>query len=109
MAATKVFVTVHDENGAPHTFEPGSEVPDWAARKISNPNVWDGDAPVFDDENPEGDLSEDDVDEPARSGRGSGLPVWKAYAASLDIEVPDDASRDDVIKLVDEKKTSTEA
>lgn len=106
MAATKVFVTVHDENGAPYTFEPGAEVPDWAARKISNPNVWDGDAPVFEDEPQEGELSEDEVDAPARSGRGSGLPVWKAYASSLGIEVPADATRDDVIKLVDEHKAT---
>jgi len=109
MAATKVFVTVHDDNGAPHTFEPGTEVPDWAARKISNPNVWEGDAPVFEDEDPDGDLSEDEVNEPARSGKGSGLAVWAPYAKGLGIEVPDEATRDDVIKLVDEQKTSTKA
>lgn len=39
--------------------------------------------------------------EPPRSGKGSGLEVWITYAESLDVAVPEDASRDDVIDLVD--------
>lgn len=43
-------------------------------------------------------------EEPPRSGRGSGIEAWVTYAESLDLDVPDDASRDDVIALVDESK-----
>lgn len=42
--------------------------------------------------------------EPPRSGPGSGAKAWAAHAASLGIEVPDGASRDDVIALVDARK-----
>lgn len=42
--------------------------------------------------------------EPPRAGRGSGLDAWVEYAESLDLEVPADATRDDIIALVDEAK-----
>jgi hypothetical protein len=105
MAKLNTHVTVHDENGAPFTFGPDVELPEWAARKISNPNVWDGDAPVFEEE-PEEEIDEADENEPARSGRGSGLPVWQAYAKSLDITFPEDADRNAIIALVDEHKAA---
>lgn len=41
--------------------------------------------------------------EPPRAGRGSGLGAWKEYATAIGIDVPDDASRDAIIELVDEK------
>jgi hypothetical protein len=61
---------------------------------------------VFEDETQEGELSDAEVNEPARSGRGSGLAVWGPYATGLGIEVPAEATRDDVIKLVDEHKAA---
>jgi len=42
--------------------------------------------------------------EPPRSGRGSGVEAWVAYAESLDLIVPEDPSRDEVIALVDDSK-----
>lgn len=42
-------------------------------------------------------------DEPPRAGRGSGLEAWVSYAESLGLEVDEDASRDDVISLVDNR------
>lgn len=57
-------------------------------------------APLPEDPDPEVDPE----DEPPRSGKGSGLDAWVAYAESLGIEVPEDASRDDVIDLVDAGK-----
>lgn len=42
--------------------------------------------------------------EPPRSGRGSGVEAWVAYAESLDLLVPEDATRDEVIALVDDSK-----
>lgn len=42
--------------------------------------------------------------EPPRAGRGSGVEAWVAYAESLDLIVPEDATRDEVIALVDDSK-----
>jgi len=42
-----------------------------------------------------------DPQEPPRSGKGSGVEAWAEYAASLDIEVPEGASRDEIVELVD--------
>jgi hypothetical protein len=38
---------------------------------------------------------------PARSGPGSGAEKWRAYAADQQVEVPADASREDVIEALD--------
>lgn len=42
--------------------------------------------------------------EPPRSGRGSGLESWMEYAANLGLLVDSDATRDDIIALVDDSK-----
>lgn len=42
---------------------------------------------------------------PPRAGRGSGRDAWAAYAASLGVEVPGDATREDIIAAVDKKET----
>lgn len=39
--------------------------------------------------------------EPPRSGKGSGVEAWREYATSLGVEVADDATRDDIIAVVD--------
>lgn len=100
MRTLKTFVHVHDQAGITHVFGPGDEVPQWAQDAITNPKVWaeqsapsseiaqssDGEAPV----------------EPPRSGKGSGPKVWADFAQAHDIEVSDDAKRDDIIaSLVD--------
>lgn len=41
---------------------------------------------------------------PARSGPGSGVDAWRAYAEQIGLEVADDASRDDIIAAVDEQQ-----
>lgn len=43
-----------------------------------------------------------DGEAPPRSGTGSGKEAWAAYAASRGIEVPEDATRDEIIDAVDE-------
>lgn len=52
----------------------------------------------------ESDPDEDGGAEPPRSGRGSGLDAWVAYAEGVGIDIPEGASRDDVIALVDAQK-----
>lgn len=42
--------------------------------------------------------------EPPRAGKGSGLDAWVEYAESLDLLVPENATRDEVIALVDDSK-----
>jgi hypothetical protein len=41
MAGLKVHVHVLDDQGQTHIFGPADDVPDWAAKTITNPNVWD--------------------------------------------------------------------
>jgi hypothetical protein len=77
-------------------FGPEDEVPSDVAGRITNPKAWVAGEVA--------ESSEGESEEPPRSGKGSGLEAWKAYAEGLDIVVPDDASRDDVIALVDSAK-----
>jgi hypothetical protein len=37
---------------------------------------------------------------PPQGGPGSGKDAWAAYAANLDVQVPDDAGRDDIIAAI---------
>lgn len=104
---SKLLSTVHvrDEFGTNHVFGPGSDVPAWAQKQIRNPRAWDT-LPDLPDEPDE--VAASGEQEPARSGRGSSLEAWKTYAKGLGIEVPDDADRDGIIKLVDEHKAAAQ-
>jgi hypothetical protein len=92
-------VHVHDDHGASHVFAPGDDVPEWAAERITNPKAWADDEPVTPTAEPEAD--DVDVSEPPRSGPGSGEAAWAEYAAARGLEVPDGASRKDIIAAVD--------
>lgn len=127
MSKLNTFVTVHSADGDSITFGPDDELPAWAEKAISNPNVWD-EAPKSKDKSeksdkkskekgaatdsgspdgsaPAGTGAGDGGDgEPPRAGGGSGLDAWKAFAAAQGIEVPEDAKREDIFALVDAKK-----
>lgn len=46
MAQLKTYVHVtNPEDGRSVQFGPGQDLPDWAVKAITNPDVWDGDAP----------------------------------------------------------------
>jgi hypothetical protein len=95
MSKLNTYVTVHRvEDGTSHTFGPDDSLPGWAVKGITNPDVWDGDAPASADE-------PDSGGEPPRSGKGSSTEAWQRYAASLGVTVPEDASRDDIVAAVD--------
>lgn len=49
-------------------------------------------------------LADGELIEPPRSGRGSGADAWAEYADNLGLLVPESATRDDIIALVDESK-----
>lgn len=89
MARLTTFVHVHGDDGVTHVFGPDSTVPAWVREAVTNPNAWDG------ADEPSGSSA------PPRAGKGSGLPAWADYASRLGIEVPEDATREDIFDLVD--------
>jgi hypothetical protein len=87
-------------------FGPDDKVPAEWAKLITNPAAWDGGEPPKSADAGDGDApaSADEPDgggEPPRSGKGSSTEAWQKYAASLGVEVPEDASRDDIVAAVD--------
>lgn len=93
MARKLAYTVIVDEE----TFPVGTEETAELKAKIPNPVAWDGESKLPDEES--------GPTEPPRSGRGSGEDAWRAYAEDLDLEVPDGASRDDIIALVDARNT----
>ncbi|WP_328339529.1 hypothetical protein [Micromonospora sp. NBC_00421] len=119
--------------GRSGVFGPGDSLPDWAVAAISNPDVWDGDPPprlepttpaesreqkrarllaqlaeLGDDGTQAGEPGQGDDGPPPKSGPGSGAPVWRAYAAKRQVEVPADAGREAVIAALDAAGVPTE-
>lgn len=102
---------VRDDAGEDHILSAGAEVPKGLAvgeHLLS--------------EEPKGKLSKKDaaaskpveVVIPPKGGPGSGADAWRTYAVAeveqrgLNIEIPDDASRDDIITALEEAKIPTE-
>lgn len=96
------YVHVADDKGEIHVYGPDTkELPAWAVKAITNPAAWaDGDTATAAEPSPA--AGEDE--EPPRAGKGSGRAEWAAYAASVGVEVDDDATRDDIIAAVDAAK-----
>lgn len=102
-------VVRHPETDAPTAVLAGEPVPGWAKDLVHDDDLVKG--RNFDD----GDQDKaktggaaaapadggDELTEPPRAGRGSGIATWVAYAGAIDLEVPEGASRGDVIALVD--------
>jgi hypothetical protein len=126
-----VYVTVHDEQGESFTFEPGQELPAWAAKAITNPNVFAAEVeeksttksePKAEKKEPKtskpattatdaasGETSASDG-EPPRAGTGSGGDAWSTYATgTLGLTVPEGAKKADIIQLVDDAKATKAA
>lgn len=88
-------------------YGPG-EVPEDVAARITNPKVWDGERSTPPD--PAVDQTEGGgapaVQEPPRGGAGSSVDVWRAFLTEQKVEnLPDDASRDELVELWDARKT----
>ncbi|MDF9718114.1 hypothetical protein [Nocardioides sp. ChNu-99] len=90
------------------TYPPGV-VPDAVAKEITNPKAW-ATGPTSPGEDPDADAdaagSGSDAGEPPRAGKGSGVDAWAAYAKTLGLEVKDDATRDELIELVDQHNST---
>lgn len=93
---TYVHAVERDDNGTTlqsGTFGPGDDVPGWARKAITNPDVWDGQ----DDEPSEPER----LSRPTKAGPGSSEKAWRAYAAQENVTVADGASRDEIIAAVE--------
>lgn len=115
-------VVRHPDTQIVVTLHAGETLPEWAVGQVGDhlldspaadassepepplaPPAGHGDPDVPDptpstDPNPGPDVPS----APPRAGRGSGVDVWKAHAESLGLTVPDGASRDAIVELVDE-------
>lgn len=95
-------VHVRDATGVPHVYGPDDEIPDWAARRITNPRAWD-EPPRLDDE---------PADEPARKSVGArpaqtaSKETWASYAAAIGIELPAAVTKAEIIEAVREAETA---
>lgn len=96
-------VTLRGDNFQLVTFPAGSTPPAWAQAQISNPKAWEGsEAPSASAPEPPGDGP------PPKGGAGSGKDAWAAYAASKDVDVDQDATRDEIIAALEVADVPTE-
>lgn len=79
-------------------YGPDDEIPATVRRQIGDHAFADPDADVEAEVDPDdGDESGGDVETPPRSGRGSGIEAWRQFAEQSDVEVPAEASREEII------------
>lgn len=80
---------LNPDTDATESFGPDDQVPDWAARLITNPKAWAGGQP------PE---LEPKSKVPTRR---QGAKVWAGYAKDNGVDVAEDAERDDIIAALE--------
>jgi hypothetical protein len=125
MTGRKLVLTVHvpDEGGDHHVFRAGTVPPAWAQEAITNPHAWadDVDENVVEDGDHDTDpasagggdagasagasganAGDGAVSQPPRVGKGSGRVEWLAYAEYRGLAFTEDASRDDIMAVVDQ-------
>jgi len=88
----KVFVHVDGQ-----WFGPDDVVPAEVAEQIGD-HAWADDDP--DEGEPE--PSSTGPKPPPMGGKGSGTEAWAQYAEQLEVDLPDDANRDDIIDAIRE-------
>lgn len=95
---------IRDSAGQDHILHAGDEVP--VGRTVGGHLLSTDDAPK------DGKPVENAI--PAKAGRGSSADAWKAYAEAaiadrgLHIDIPDDATRADIIEALQEAQIPTE-
>ncbi|MFI7239670.1 hypothetical protein [Streptomyces cyaneofuscatus] len=107
MSRRRLKTYVHVDGVA---YGPGDQVPKKVAEKIGD-HAWET-VPAWGDEHgpetvqftdpdaakqPGGGTPPTEVEAPPRSGKGSGIDAWREFAERQDLEVPAEASRDDII------------
>jgi hypothetical protein len=91
---------VHDD-GVPVWYAPGDSVPAKHAKLVSNQAVLEGG-----DGGGSGGSTDSEI--PPKGGAGSGKEAWADYAKANGVDVPDDATRDDIIAALDKAGVPTE-
>ncbi|MBF6411040.1 hypothetical protein [Nocardia farcinica] len=76
-----------------HVFGPGDDVPEWARKQITRPELWDEAPQVTVD----GETSDPADGPPPQGGAGASRQRWADYAASNGVQVQDDWKREDII------------
>ena len=120
---TSSTVVRHPDTGALVFLASGAPCPDWAAERVGDHLLGSTTEAKTEDDTPpvppsppaatpvapvDGPLDGTTVpedggpNEPPRAGRGSGLEAWTGYVTALGLEVPADATRDQLIELVDQ-------
>ncbi|MEU3528826.1 hypothetical protein AB0E62_34095 [Streptomyces sp. NPDC038707] len=93
-ARSAVHVYVTNKDGTRRQWlQPGDEVPSWARLDKRNMQGEQQQARTAASDQTQGG----EVTEPARSGKGSGVKEWRAYAEARGVTVDPDMSRDDII------------
>lgn len=87
----------HPDTGAVEVLLEGSDLPSWAADLVGD-HVLDGRV--------SGEGGGDDP--PPKGGPGSGRDAWAAYAAEHKVDVPADATREDIVSALDAADVPTE-
>lgn len=85
----------HPQSGEVVILVEGDSPPQWAVKELGG-HVYEG-APAA-----------DSSEVPPKGGAGSGKEAWAAYAASNDVEVDADATRDDIVAALDKAGVPTE-
>lgn len=103
MAKLNTYVHVHDKDGISHAFGPDDTVPEWAAKAITNPDVW-AEAPAEEesDESEGGDGSESETVE---IPEGDITEEWtvkqlRAYAKAEDIDLGGATTKKDILSAL---------
>ncbi len=91
MAELRTTVHVFDDDGKPHIFSPGSVVPGWATKKITNPAAWE----------PEAEPAEPEPSEPAGEPSESWtVPQLRAYAQDKGIDLGEATKKADILAAI---------
>lgn len=94
------YVHVPDDSGEYKAFGPDDELPEWAARKMGAHCFENGEHPFSDDADGDGVPDREPGSEPPRSGRGSSRDAWATFADEREVEIPDGASRDEIVGVL---------
>lgn len=85
------------------TEEPAAETPPPATPAPTEPVVTPAPVPVSEPPVPTPEPAPI-VEVPPRSGRGSGIDAWRAFAQAAGVTTPADATRDDIIEACEKAK-----
>lgn len=119
-----------------HVFGPGDDLPEWAVKQITNPNVWEeppSATPFAEPEGPEAFIPArpeqaarnerilaeaaaklTPLEIPPKKGPKATVEAWREYGlaaakrAGLNIDIPADAGRGDIIEALAEAGIATE-